>query len=106
MFNLFGGFLIPKPKILNWWIWMYYLTPTSWSLNALLASQYKTKSVEAFIRDYFGYRHDELAPVFVLLALYPIILALCLHFVYQNSTSREGRQIFALLATSVSSLFI
>ncbi|KAI3786796.1 hypothetical protein L1987_40773 [Smallanthus sonchifolius] len=86
MFNLFGGFLIPKPKIPNWWIWLYYLTPTSWSLNALLTSQYgdvkkeilvfgETKSVEAFIRDYFGYRHDELPLVFVLLALYPFVLA-------------------------------
>ncbi|KAF5803243.1 putative ABC-2 type transporter [Helianthus annuus] len=86
MFNLFGGFLIPKPKIPNWWIWMYYLTPTSWSLNALLTSQYgdvkkeilvfgETKSVEAFIRDYFGYHHDQLPLVFVLLALYPTILA-------------------------------
>ncbi|XP_035830100.1 pleiotropic drug resistance protein 3-like [Helianthus annuus] len=86
MFNLFGGFLIPKPKIPNWWIWMYYLTPTSWSLNALLTSQYgdvkkeilvfgETKSVESFIRDYFGYHHDQLPLVFVLLALYPIVLA-------------------------------
>ncbi|KAF5809611.1 putative ABC-2 type transporter [Helianthus annuus] len=33
MFNLFAGFLIPKPKIPNWWIWLYYLTPTSWSLS-------------------------------------------------------------------------
>ncbi|KAJ0741503.1 hypothetical protein HanOQP8_Chr06g0228801 [Helianthus annuus] len=73
-------------KIPNWWIWMYYLTPTSWSLNALLTSQYgdvkkeilvfgETKSVEAFIRDYFGYHHDQLPLVFVLLALYPTILA-------------------------------
>ncbi|XP_076956671.1 pleiotropic drug resistance protein 3-like [Bidens hawaiensis] len=86
MFNLFGGFLIPKPKIPHWWTWMYYLTPTSWSLNALLASQYgdvkkeilvfwETKSVEAFVRDYFGYHHDQLPLVFVLLALYPIVLA-------------------------------
>ncbi|XP_076900742.1 pleiotropic drug resistance protein 3-like isoform X4 [Bidens hawaiensis] len=86
MFNLFGGFLIPKPKIPNWWTWMYYLTPTSWSLNVLLTSQYgdvkkeilvfgETKSVEAFIRDYFGYQHDQLPLVFVLLALYPIVLA-------------------------------
>ncbi|PWA38564.1 AAA+ ATPase domain-containing protein [Artemisia annua] len=83
IFNLFGGFLIPKPKIPNWWIWLYYLTPTSWTLNALLTSQFGdvkkdisvfgvTRSVEAFLRDYFGYHHEHLPLVFVLLALYPI----------------------------------
>ncbi|KAF5803244.1 putative sulfate-transporting ATPase [Helianthus annuus] len=80
------GEKIFMPENPNWWIWMYYLTPTSWSLNALLTSQYgdvkkeilvfgETKSVEAFIRDYFGYHHDQLPLVFVLLALYPTILA-------------------------------
>ncbi|KAI7743642.1 hypothetical protein M8C21_012064 [Ambrosia artemisiifolia] len=86
IFNLFSGFLIPKPKIPNWWIWLYYITPTSWSLNAMLTSQYgdvkteilvfgEIKSVEAFLRDYFGYNHDLLPLTFVILALYPILLA-------------------------------
>ncbi|XP_035835314.1 pleiotropic drug resistance protein 3 isoform X2 [Helianthus annuus] len=86
IFNLFAGFLIPKPKIPNWWIWLYYLTPTSWSLNAMLTSQYgdvkteilvfgETKSVETFLRDYFGYHHDLLPLTFVILAIYPILLA-------------------------------
>ncbi|PWA74787.1 pleiotropic drug resistance protein 3 [Artemisia annua] len=86
MFNLFAGFLIPKPKIPNWWKWLYYLIPTSWTLNAMLTSQFgdvkkeilvfgETKSVEAFLRDYFGFHHDELPLAYVLLALYPIVLA-------------------------------
>ncbi|KAM0064291.1 putative ABC-type sulfate transporter [Helianthus debilis subsp. tardiflorus] len=86
IFNLFAGFLIPKPKIPNWWIWLYYLTPTSWSLNAMLTSQYgdvkteilvfgEAKSVEAFLRDYFGYHHDLLPFTFGILTLYPILLA-------------------------------
>ncbi|KAJ0870682.1 putative ABC-type sulfate transporter [Helianthus annuus] len=73
-------------KIPNWWIWLYYLTPTSWSLNAMLTSQYgdvkteilvfgEAKSVEAFIRDYFGYHHDLLPLTFGILTLYPILLA-------------------------------
>ncbi|KAI3473056.1 hypothetical protein Pfo_031083 [Paulownia fortunei] len=40
MFNLFAGFLIPRPQIPKWWIWFYYLIPTSWSLNGVLTSQY------------------------------------------------------------------
>ncbi|GKD41486.1 pleiotropic drug resistance protein 3-like protein isoform X2, partial [Tanacetum coccineum] len=70
-------------KIPKWWIWLYYLTPTSWTLNALLTSQFgdvkknilvfgETRSVEAFLREYFGYHHEHLPLVFVLLALYPI----------------------------------
>ncbi|KAI3810518.1 hypothetical protein L1987_20134 [Smallanthus sonchifolius] len=35
----------------------------------------ETKSVEAFIKDYFGYHHDLLPLTFVVLALYPILLA-------------------------------
>ncbi|XP_051146776.1 pleiotropic drug resistance protein 3-like [Andrographis paniculata] len=86
MFNLFSGFLIPRPQIPRWWIWFYYLVPTSWSLNGMLTSQYgdidtaitvfgETKSVEAFLRDYFGYRHDRLPLVGVMMILYPIVFA-------------------------------
>ncbi|XP_038715453.1 pleiotropic drug resistance protein 3-like [Tripterygium wilfordii] len=39
-FNLFSGYLIPQPQIPKWWIWLYYLFPTSWTLNGLLTSQY------------------------------------------------------------------
>ncbi|KAK7848318.1 pleiotropic drug resistance protein 3 [Quercus suber] len=85
-FNLFAGFLIPKPQIPKWWIWMYYLTPTSWSLNGMLTSQYgdinkkivvfgETKTVVAFLEDYFGYHHDQLAIVAVVLIAFPLVFA-------------------------------
>ncbi|KAE9446705.1 hypothetical protein C3L33_21392, partial [Rhododendron williamsianum] len=52
-------------QIPKWWIWMYYLAPTSWTLKGLLTSQYgdiekeilvfgETKTVSAFLTDYFG----------------------------------------------------
>ncbi|XP_059652208.1 pleiotropic drug resistance protein 3-like [Cornus florida] len=86
MFNLFAGFLIPHPQIPKWWIWLYYLCPTSWSLNGLLNSQYgdidkeimvfgESKTVAAFLKDYFGFHHDQLPIVAVVLIVYPIILA-------------------------------
>ncbi|KAK6119085.1 hypothetical protein DH2020_047171 [Rehmannia glutinosa] len=86
MFNLFAGFLIPHPQIPRWWIWFYYAVPTSWSLNGILTSQYgdiekeiivfgETKTVAAFLRDYFGYRHDLLPLVAVMLILYPVVFA-------------------------------
>uniref|UniRef100_A0A2N9IZG4 ABC transporter domain-containing protein n=1 Tax=Fagus sylvatica TaxID=28930 RepID=A0A2N9IZG4_FAGSY len=84
--NLFSGFLIPKPQIPKWWIWLYYLTPTSWSLNGLLTSQYgdinkeivvfeETKTVVAFLEDYFGFHHDRLALVAVVLIAFPLVFA-------------------------------
>nr|POE87236.1 pleiotropic drug resistance protein 3 [Quercus suber] len=85
-FNLFAGFLIPKPQIPKWWMWLYYLTPTSWSLNGLLTSQYgdinkdimvfgETKTVVAFLKDYFGFHHDQLALVAIVLIAFPLVFA-------------------------------
>nr|GLL29395.1 pleiotropic drug resistance protein 3-like isoform X1 [Ipomoea trifida] len=86
MFSLFAGFLVPKPQIPKWWIWFYYLMPTSWSLNGMLSSQYgdiekdikifgEKKTAAAFLRDYFGYHHDELPIVAVVLILFPLVFA-------------------------------
>ncbi|KAL0662220.1 hypothetical protein Bca4012_099057 [Brassica carinata] len=86
MVNLFAGFTIPKKKIPKWWIWMYYLSPTSWVLEGLLNSQYgdvdkqiiafgETKRVSAFLEDYFGYRYDSLALVAFVLIAFPIVVA-------------------------------
>ncbi|KAG6408624.1 hypothetical protein SASPL_131642 [Salvia splendens] len=86
MFNLFAGFLVPHPQIPRWWIWFYYMVPTSWSLNGMLNSQFgdieekilvfgETKTVEAFLRDYFGYQHRLLPLVAVMLLFYPILFA-------------------------------
>lgn len=65
---------------------MYYLTPTSWTLNALFTSQYgdlekeilvfgETKSVAAFLKDYFGFDHDGLGIVAVVLLVFPVVFA-------------------------------
>ncbi|KAF7818011.1 pleiotropic drug resistance protein 3-like [Senna tora] len=85
-FNLFAGFLIPKHHIPKWWIWLYYITPTSWSTNGLLSSQYgdieknilvfgEMKSVSAFLEDYFGFHHDQLALVACALIAFPLLFA-------------------------------
>ncbi|CAK9136214.1 unnamed protein product [Ilex paraguariensis] len=86
LLNLFSGFLLPQPQIPKWWLWLYYITPSSWSLNGMLTSQYgdvgknitvfgETKTVAAFLRDYFGFHHDRLPIVAVVLILYPILFA-------------------------------
>ncbi|KAL2477803.1 ABC transporter G family member 37 [Forsythia ovata] len=50
MLNLFSGFLIPRPQIPKWWVWFYYLAPSSWTLNCMLTSQYGDleKEIDAF----------------------------------------------------------
>ncbi|KAH7834972.1 hypothetical protein Vadar_021552 [Vaccinium darrowii] len=86
MFELFCGYYIPQPQIPKWWIWMYYLAPTSWTLKGMMTSQYgdiqkeimvfgETKTVSAFLRDYFGYHHDNLFIVGVVVITYPIVFA-------------------------------
>ncbi|KAK2646907.1 hypothetical protein Ddye_022102 [Dipteronia dyeriana] len=86
MLNLFSGFVIPKPHIPKWWLWLYYLCPTSWALNGMLTSQYgdikreilvfgETKTVAAFLEDYFGFDHNFLGVVAVVLIIFPIVFA-------------------------------
>lgn len=65
---------------------MYYACPLAWTLNALFTSQYgddptpivvfgEKKPISQFLEDYFGFHHDRLSLVAVLLALYPIAFA-------------------------------
>ncbi|PIA60791.1 hypothetical protein AQUCO_00300364v1 [Aquilegia coerulea] len=86
MLNLFSGFPIPEPEIPRWWVWMYYLTPTSWTLNALFTSQYgdvhrdimvfdETKTISAFLKDYYGFHNDRLGIVAVALVVFPVAFA-------------------------------
>ncbi|KAA8521480.1 hypothetical protein F0562_012153 [Nyssa sinensis] len=66
IWNLFSGFIIPRTRIPIWWRWYYYICPVSWTLYGLVASQFgdiKDKldtgeTVEHFVRSYFGFRHD------------------------------------------------
>ncbi|XP_061995123.1 pleiotropic drug resistance protein 3-like [Rosa rugosa] len=84
--NLFSGFLMPGPKIPKWWIWCYWICPTSWSLNGLLTSQYgdmdkeilifgEHKTVASFLQDYYGFHHDLLPLVAIALITFPIAFA-------------------------------
>ncbi|XP_020575759.1 pleiotropic drug resistance protein 3-like [Phalaenopsis equestris] len=86
IFNLFSGFLVPKPLIPIWWKWLYYICPLPWSLNGLLTSQYgdlnkemmafgKTTTVDAFVGNYYGFHHNQLSIVALTMAYYPLVLA-------------------------------
>ncbi|KAL1209986.1 ABC transporter G family member 33 [Cardamine amara subsp. amara] len=86
IFNLFAGFLIPKPQIPKWWVWIYYLTPTSWTLNLFFSAQYgdiheeinafgESTTVARFLEDYFGFKNDRLMITAIVLIAFPIALA-------------------------------
>eukprot|EP01018_Ginkgo_biloba_P004087 Gb_05443 [translate_table: standard] len=75
LWNLFSGFLIPRPRIPGWWKWYYWACPVSWTLYGLVVSQFGDldtklqmadggeKILKEFIRDYFGFKHDFLGAV-------------------------------------------
>ncbi|CAL5361429.1 unnamed protein product [Camellia sinensis] len=65
-FTLYG-FIIPRTRIPIWWRWYYWACPVSWTLYGLVASQFgdikdklddTNETVEDFLRNYFGFRHD------------------------------------------------
>ncbi|XP_042520902.1 ABC transporter G family member 37-like isoform X2 [Macadamia integrifolia] len=69
-----------------WWLWFYYLCPTSWALNGLLTSQYgdvnkeilvfgEPGTVTSFLSGYLGYSYDSLDVVAILLIAFPITVA-------------------------------
>ncbi|KAG2325054.1 hypothetical protein Bca52824_007782 [Brassica carinata] len=85
-FNLFSGFLIPETQVPRWWIWLYYITPTSWTLNGFFSPQYEniheeitvfgeSTTASRFLEDYFGFHHDRLAVTAVVQIAFPIVLA-------------------------------
>ncbi|XP_061365064.1 pleiotropic drug resistance protein 1-like isoform X2 [Gastrolobium bilobum] len=67
IWNLFSGFVIPRPRIPIWWRWYYWACPMAWTIYGLVASQYgditnmmesENMSVQEFIRNYFDFKHD------------------------------------------------
>ncbi|KAL2239345.1 pleiotropic drug resistance protein 2 [Sesamum indicum] len=74
--NLFSGFLIPRPLIPIWWRWYYWASPVAWTIYGIFASQIgdqtsdleltgntQTMRVNDFLKDYLGYDHDFLIAV-------------------------------------------
>ncbi|KAK7377262.1 hypothetical protein VNO80_02684 [Phaseolus coccineus] len=85
---LFSGFIIPLSKIPIWWKWYYWVCPVAWTLYGLVASQYgddmnKLENglrVEEFVKSYFGFEHDFLGVVAVVVAGFSVLFALIFAF--------------------------
>ncbi|XP_027349846.1 pleiotropic drug resistance protein 1-like isoform X2 [Abrus precatorius] len=87
VWNLFSGFIVPRPRIPVWWRWYSWGNPVAWSLYGLVASQYGdinqrlestdgTTTVEGFVRSYFGFKHDFLGVVAAVMVAFPVVFAL------------------------------
>ncbi|GMI91957.1 ATP-binding cassette G39, PLEIOTROPIC DRUG RESISTANCE 11, pleiotropic drug resistance 11 [Hibiscus trionum] len=75
--NIFSGFIIPRPQIPIWWRWYYWATPVAWTLNGLITSQlgdknsdlvvpgYPNVPVKTYIKEMFGFEQDFLPVVAV-----------------------------------------
>ncbi|KAM4111345.1 hypothetical protein ACJW30_05G060300 [Castanea mollissima] len=83
IWNLFSGFIVPRPRIPIWWRWYSWACPLAWTLYGLVASQFGDKkdmldtgeSVEDFVRDNFGFHHDFLGVVATVVVGFAILFA-------------------------------
>ncbi|KAG0571830.1 hypothetical protein KC19_VG046500 [Ceratodon purpureus] len=88
LFNLFTGFLIPRPDIPPWWIWYYWFCPLAWTIYGLVVSQFGDYSgpmevvgstvpttIQGYLCHTFGFRHDFLAAVGPVLVLWMMLFA-------------------------------
>ncbi|XP_009616095.1 pleiotropic drug resistance protein 1-like [Nicotiana tomentosiformis] len=82
--NLFSGFIVPRPRIPIWWRWYYWACPVAWTLYGLVASQFgdlqndlgNNETVEQFLDRYFGFKHDFLGVVAAVIVALPVMFAL------------------------------
>ncbi|XP_021298714.1 pleiotropic drug resistance protein 1-like [Herrania umbratica] len=74
IWNLFSGFIIPRPSIPVWWRWYYWVCPVSWTLYGLVVSQFgdiqdiledssNGETVEQYLRNAYDFKHDFLGVV-------------------------------------------
>ncbi|KAL3840932.1 hypothetical protein ACJIZ3_025523 [Penstemon smallii] len=90
LWNLFSGFVIPRPMTPVWWRWHHWACPTAWTLYGLLASQFGD-SVQDFIRTYFGFRHDFVGVTVVVIVGFAFLFACIFAFSIKKSNFKGGR---------------
>ncbi|CAH1422570.1 unnamed protein product [Lactuca virosa] len=90
IFNLFSGFIIPRPSIPVWWRWYYWGNPLAWTIYGMVASQfgdYETRlsngeTVKAYLDRFFGFKHDFLGVIagvhIGLILFFAFIFAYCI----------------------------
>ncbi|EHA8590358.1 ABC transporter G family member 39 [Cocos nucifera] len=90
IWNIFAGYLIPRPRIPVWWRWYSWACPVAWTLYGLVASQFGDytntldvddgSKVQEYIRKYFGFRHDFLGVVAAAVVGFTLLFAFVFAF--------------------------
>ncbi|EXC25846.1 ABC transporter G family member 40 [Morus notabilis] len=89
LWNLFSGFVIPRPRMPGWWVWYYWACPFAWTLYGLLVSQYGDistnigetgESVKNYVDRYYGFDHDFLGVVAVVSVVFALVFAVIFAF--------------------------
>jgi len=89
LWNLFSGFIVPRTRIPVWWRWYYWACPVAWTLYGLVVSQFgdiKDKldgtdgTVEDFLKDYFGFKHEFLGVVAGMVVFWTVLFAFIFAF--------------------------
>ncbi|VFQ92299.1 unnamed protein product [Cuscuta campestris] len=88
--NLFSGFIIPRPSMPVWWRWYFWACPVSWTLYGLVASQFgdiegekmidTNQTVKEFLEDYFGFKHDFLGVIAAMTVVFPVLFGFIFAF--------------------------
>ncbi|KAG8379880.1 hypothetical protein BUALT_Bualt07G0135300 [Buddleja alternifolia] len=88
LWNLFSGFIVPRPRTPVWWRWYHWANPVAWTLYGLVASQYgdvkdrleTNQTVQDFLRSYFGFRHDFIGVVAAVIVGFGVVFAFIFAF--------------------------
>ncbi|KAL6591845.1 hypothetical protein ACP70R_049708 [Stipagrostis hirtigluma subsp. patula] len=83
IWNLFSGFIIPRPKVPIWWRWYCWICPVAWTLYGLVVSQFGDiatpmddgRPVKVFIEDYFDFKHSWLGLVAAVVVAFSVFFA-------------------------------
>ncbi|EEC71063.1 hypothetical protein OsI_02808 [Oryza sativa Indica Group] len=88
IWNLFSGFIIPRPKVPIWWRWYCWICPVAWTLYGLVASQFGDimtpmddgTPVKIFVENYFDFKHSWLGVVAVVIVAFTMLFAFLFGF--------------------------
>nr|CAB3473545.1 unnamed protein product [Digitaria exilis] len=83
IWNLFSGFIIPRPRVPIWWRWYCWICPVAWTLYGLVVSQFGDvmtqmedgRTVKVFIEDYFDFKHSWLGYVAGVVVAFAVLFA-------------------------------
>ncbi|TYH08961.1 hypothetical protein ES288_A07G058900v1 [Gossypium darwinii] len=87
LWNLFSGFIIPRPSMPVWWRWYYWVCPVAWTLYGLFVSQFGDvetpledgdfigQTVEQYLRSRYGFRHEFLGVVVAVILGFTVLFA-------------------------------